>query len=458
MTLVERGDPRSPGLPTVFDPYEEITLKAKPLWARPMSVGYLIIAVFFGGFGGFAAFAPLHSAIMATGELRVDNERKLVQHPEGGIVTEILVREGQRVSEGDVLMRLDPTRDNAQSNVLQYRYLSALAQRARLVAERDSLDEIQFPREVLDSASMPEIADIIEGERSVFATSQRSRDGQVNLILGQIDQAKVQIQATQAERASVTEQLQLIEQELRSVKELFDKGLERLPRLLALQRQQAALRGQLGRLDGNLAQLEKQIGDSELKIVQLEREFQRDVAQRLDTVIDQIQGLNAQLPVISASVRRLEIKAPRSGRIIDLRVHTIGHVIAGREAVMQIVPEDEDLVVIARVRPRDIDELNKGTTQVQVRLTAFSQRFMHPISAHLESISNDVVTPDSAAEMPYYRAILRLDSESREHILGDTPLTSGMPAMAMIGVGQKTLLSYLIDPLVRSFEDSLREP
>ncbi len=174
-------------------------------------------------------------------------------------------------------------------------------------------------------------------------------------------------------------------------------------------------------------------------------------------MIEQIQNLSEQRPVVSASVRRLEIRAPRSGRVIDLKVHTVGHVIGGREAFMQIVPEDEDLVVVARVRPRDIDALNNGVTKVQVRMTAFSQRFMHPVEAELESISTDVVV-DGDGGAPYYRAIIRLDPTSRQHILGDVELTSGMPATAMIGVGEKTLLSYIIEPLSRSISDSLREP
>ncbi len=458
MTLVERESQGLPALPTIFDPYEEIARKAKPRWSKAVTAGYLIMLLFFGGFGGFAALAPLHSAVMAPGELRIDNERKLVQHPEGGVVTEINVREGQRVTKGDVVLRLDPTRDQAQANVLNKRYLSALAMRARLVAERDSLNEIEFPQEVLAALSDPEIAEIVEGERNVFETGQRSRDGQVGLILGQVDQAKTQIEATRLQRASVQEQLRLIQEELRSVRELYEKGLERLPRLLALQRQQAALKGEVGRLEGVLAQLEKQIGDSELRIVQFEREFQREVAQRLDAVVEQIQQLREQRPIITKSVERLEIRAPRSGRIIDLRVHTIGQVIAGRETLMQIVPEDEDLIVIARVRPRDIDELNRGVTQVQVRLTAFSQRFMHPVEARVESVSSDVIEPEVPGATPYYRVLIRLDPESQEHILRGAELTSGMPAMAMIGVGQKTLLSYLIEPLWRSVQDSLREP
>jgi len=456
MTLVET--PQHSGRPTVFDPYEEISRNAKPRWNKVLTAGYVVILVFFGGFGGFAAFAPLHSAIMAPGELRIDTERKLVQHPDGGIITEILVREGQRVDEGEVLLRLDPTRINAQANALRKRYLSALAEQARLLAERDGRPEIDFPKEVVDAFSDPEIADTVDGERRVFRTRRESREGQINLILGQIDQAKAQMEGVGREREAILEQLALIQQELQSVRELYEKGLERLPRLLLLKRQQAALKGNMARADGNLSQLAKQISESELRIGQMERDFQLEVARRLSMVVEQIQSLNEERPVVSASVRRVDIRSPRSGRVIDLNVHTVGQVISGAQGLMQIVPEDEDLVIIARIKPRDIDELNRDITHVQVRLTAFSQRFMHPVQATLESVSEDVVTSATPGEAPYYRAILHLDPESLEHILRGAKLTSGMPALAMIGVGEKTLLMYLIDPIWRSIQDSLREP
>ncbi|MEQ8814136.1 MAG: HlyD family type I secretion periplasmic adaptor subunit [Thalassobaculum sp.] len=455
MTLVETSRPSS--LPTLFDPYEEISRQARPSWNKALIAGYAVILIFFGGFGGFAAFAPLHSAVLAPGELRVDNERKVVQHADGGVITEIFVREGQRVKEGEVLARVDSTRVNAQANALRKRYLSALAERARLVAERDGLQEIQLPQEVRKAESDPEIAEIIEGERRLFETRRESQRGQTALFLGQIDQAKTQIEGVTREREAIEEQLGLIEQELNSVRELYEKGLERLPRLLLLKRNQAALKGQLARADGNLAQLGKQIGETELRIVQMQRDFQLEVAHRLGLVVDQIQSMSEDLPVVSASVRRVDLRAPRSGRVIDLSVHTVGQVIQSGQPILQIVPEDEDLVVIARIKPRDIDALNEGITHVQVRLTAFSQRFMHPVEAELESVSDDVVQ-EANGSAPYYRAILRLDPESRQRILQDNKLTSGMPAMAMIGVGEKTLLRYLLDPILRSIEESLREP
>lgn len=457
MSLVERDLPGVPVTGLKFDPYQAISRQARPQWNKAVTAGYLVVLAFFGGFGGFAAFAPLQSSVMAVGELRVDNNRKTVQHPEGGIVAEINVREGQRVEKDEVLLRLDATRDNAQSNTLRRRYLGALAEQARWIAERDDLDTITFPKTVLDELSDPEIAEFVSAQRAVFKARRESREGQIKLIQSQADQARNQIESVKVERASVQDQLKLIERELASVRELYEKGLERLPRLLALQRNQAALRGGIGRLNGSISQFEKQISESELRVVQIERDLQREVAAQLEALGAQIQDLKQQEPVIQATVRRLDIRAPRTGRVIDLRVFTIGQVIGRGESLMQIVPEDEDLIVVVKVKPRDIDSLNNGVTKVQVRMTSFSQRFTHPVEGHLESVSNDVVQ-DPDGSPPYYRVIIRLDPDSRDHILHGQALTSGMPAMAMIGVGEKTLMTYLLEPLTRSISDSLREP
>ncbi len=240
------------------------------------------------------------------------------------------------------------------------------------------------------------------------------------------------------------EQLALIARELASVSELYRKGLERLPRMLALERNQAALKGQIGRLTGQIAQLEKQIGDAGCGSRRSSVTCRAKSRRRWMRCSSRFRRWPSSAPSSRLPSGGWTFAAPRSGNVIDLKVHTIGHVIGRGEAVMQIVPQGEDLVVIAKVSPRDIDSLNSGVTKVQVRMTAFSQRFTHPVEAHLESISADVINPGDGTN-PYYRAIIRLDPKSREHLLHGVELTSGMPAMAMIGVGEKTLLSYLFE-------------
>lgn len=458
MTLVET-QPQVPARPLskLFDPYDEIAKNAKPRWQTAMWVGYFFVFMFFGGFGGFAALAPLQSSIKATGSLRIDNERKVVQHRHGGIVADIRVREGQRVEEGEVLLTLDPTEDRARLDATRKQHWAALAERARLVAERDELEAIRFPSEITENLHVPDVAEIVANERYQFDTRRQSRDGQTQLMLGQIDQSDTILGAYELERDSVIEQIDLVARELTAVRELYEKGLERLPRLLALERHQAGLKGRLGRLDGDIARTKQQISDTELRIIQFERGFQEQVAARLDAVVHRIQQLNEQLPVVDDKVRRLEVRAPRTGRIIDMAVFTVGGVVAPGQVLMEIVPEDEELVVVADISPRDIENLNSGITKIQIRMTSFSQRFTHPINGELLSVSQDTVENPRTGKSSY-KAIIRLDPASKELILPGIELVSGMPAMAMIGVGERTLLTYLTDPIIRSISMSLHEP
>lgn len=453
MSLVETNKPVSK---SVLDPYETISRTAKPRWRSAEIIGYAIILAFFGGFGGFAAFAPLASAVMAPGEVRVDNERKRVQHPDGGIISEILVREGQRVEEGEVLIRLDPTNDNATEQRLAIRYLGALVEKARLIAERDGATKLDFPDAVIERAKEPQIAAIIENERALFRSRQQQVSGQVQLILEVIDQTQTLIVSTQNQVISTDKQIELLKLELEDIRKLYEKGLERRARVLAFERNITSLEGQKSRLIGEIARQRQRINEMELRANQVEKEFHANVISNLNTVTDVIQDTAGQIPVITGKVERLEVKAPRTGRVVDLKFHTIGGVIQPYQALMDIVPEDEPLIVVAKIKPRDIDNLADGVTKVQVRLTAFNQRFTHPIAAELESVSADTI--DVSEGPSYYRAMIRLDPASLENILPGQQLTSGMPALAMIGVGQQTLLSYIVEPLTLSISMALREP
>lgn len=453
MRVFDRHPAPPAGLPFVFDPFEEMTRRAMPSWARPTAIGYLLVLAFFGGVGGIAALIPLHSAVMANGEMRVENGRQVVEHPIGGIVTEIDVREGQTVREGDLLLRLDPIVDQAQSGMLHKSYLSALAERARLMAERDDRDTVTFPREVTDELSNAAVREIVEDQKAVLKSRRDQRDGQVKQIRNQIDQAHVQIAALQLQKASVVEQLRLIEKELASVQQLYDRGLERRANVLELKRSKASLTGQIGNLDGSIAQSQMEIGDLELRATQVEREMQGEVATQLGTTLEQIQTLAEQQPVAADTVRRLDLRAPSSGKVIDLHVHTVGQVVAAREDLMQIVPDNEDLVVDAEIKQHDIVSVNKGVEKVEVMIMAQNEKAMRPIEGRVESVASDVTASQDG--YPFYRAIVRVDKAAEEELLKAGILTSGMPAMVMLEVGDRSLLNYLFEPLWRSVDESL---
>lgn len=461
MSLVEQGGSAAgrtnSGLINL-DPYEQIAASAKPKWRQGMTLGYTIMFLFFGVFGGFAAFAPLASSIIASGTVRVDREPRIIQHPNGGLVNELHVREGQHVHKGDPLLVLDPTRGNAERNILRKRYFNGMITQARLEAERDGEDSITLPPEVLDHADDPAIVEIIESEQALLQSRLAARRGEIELVRGLMDQTRTAIGAAEQRLEALEEEIRLIDDELEGVRELYEKGLERLPRLRALERGRASLKGRRSALIGEIAGMRQRLNEYEIRIIQSERQSQAQILQQLDMVSQQIREAGQQLPVTEQKYEQLELKAPVSGRVLRLAINTEGSVIAAGQVLMEIVPDDEELVVVARVKPTDIDVLTEsiGHLKVTVRLTAFSQRFTHPVEGELIQVSPAAIEPEGGK--PYYRVEVRLNKESLDHILGERQLVAGMPATAMLGVGERTLLTYLMDPLIRSFELSLREP
>lgn len=432
---------------------------AKPSWGRSAGAGYLIMFLFFGVFGGWAAIAPLGSGVIAVGELRVVSEVKKVQHFSGGIVQEILVREGDMVTEGQALIRLDPVRADAELQMLRNQLLAQRTQRVRLIAERDGLRGLVFPEDIRKAAEGdPELARMLKNQADLFKTRRDSIEGQVVILRERIRQTRTEIEALRRRNVANQRQLELVREELAGVRVLAEKGLVVRPRLLALERTEAAIDGEIGTTAANIARSEQRIGELELQIVDLRQRFLNDAVQELRAVEVAVTDLGERLRVAADNSRRLDIVAPRSGRVQDMQVHTVGGVIQGGQVLMQIVPNDEELVVVAEVKPRDIDNVVEGAT-VQVRLTSFSQRYQHPIAGTLVSVSLDKTTKAGYSPLQgFYRALIRLDPESAKHILGDAQIYSGMPATALIAVGERTLLEYWLFPIIKSFELALREP
>ncbi|MDF1792329.1 MAG: HlyD family type I secretion periplasmic adaptor subunit [Thalassobaculaceae bacterium] len=460
MSIVEQGGlvPKRQGGLIDLDPYESIAASAVPKWHRGMALGYSIMFLFFGVFGAFAALAPLQSSVIAAGTIRVDREPRIVQHPSGGMIKELLVREGQHVHKGDKLIVLDPTRGNAEREILRKRYFGGLITQARLEAERRGEDSMELPPEILDRADDPTIMEMIESEQSLLASRMAARGGEVELIHELMAQTRTGIGASQERLASLDEEIRLIDEELVNVQELYAKGLERLSRVRALERTRASLKGSRSMLVGDIAGMRQRLSELDIRILQSGRQQEAQVATQLDAVARQIRESGQQLPVTEQMFDQLDIRAPESGRVLRLAVNTKGAVISGGQVLMEIVPDDEELVVIARVNPKDIDSLTKDIEhlKVTVRLTAFSQRFTHPVEGELIQVSPDVIQSDKGS--PYYRVDIRLNKDSLDHILEGQHLVSGMPAMALLGVGERTLLTYLMDPLIRSFQKALREP
>lgn len=421
-------------------------------WGSVLWAGYGIVFLFFGVFGLWAAFAPLGSGAIAQGKVTVSGSQRTLQHLEGGIIREILVKEGQEVKAGDVLMVLDDTRTRSQFSRVEQQFLVALARDARLRAERGKAESISFPNELMDHAGSPEVADIIDGQRRLFENRRASLDSQIGLLERRVAKSEEEITAMTAQQRSDRRQLDLIAEEIRGVRELVNKGLERKPRLLRLQRDQAALDGSIDNRTALIARAEQTIAETRFQLQGLLEQSATEVETSLADIQLELEDLREQMNTTEDALNRSEIRAPISGKVYGLRFHTIGGVIGPAEPILNIVPDDEELVVTVQLDPNDRDVVHQGAT-TSVRFTSFSQRTTKPVDGILVRISADAVQPDQGP--PFYEGQVELNPDMLK--LHGLVLEPGMPAQAIISTGDQTLLDYLVSPLLRSFETALRE-
>ena len=452
MSLVERENLSLPALNT--SPFEHASKQAKPRWMNASIFGYIILFLFFVVLGGWAAVAPLSSAIIAPGKLMVDSQIKRIQHPDGGIVSEIFVRDGDAVEEGQVLARLENKEARAQEKRMRAKLLEDKILRSRWYAEMVGDTALTLPKDLQARRTDLVIQGLVAEQEQLLLTRRQTVDGKIDLQLNAMDQLQLQIASLEQQLVAVRQQKDLIKKEFDDVTLLFNKGLERKSRLRAIERADSALDGKISQIEGMIARGREQMNGVQLKIIDIQKQFEGSALQQIAALDSSIRDMEKRVTIVEEKLRRLDIVAPRSGRIFGSVVSTIGGFVNRGVVIMQLVPNDDELVVEARIKQRDIDNL-QDVTNVQVRLTSFNQRFTHPINAKLISVSDSVV--EGRGE-PHYRAIVHLDKESLESIIPDAQLRSGMPAMTMIGVGQQSLLSYIVEPHFLSFYLALREP
>ena len=423
--------------------------------ARPaIFMGYFVIFMFFGVLGTWSYYAPLSSAVIASGTIVVESSRKIVQHFEGGIVREILVEESTPVKAGDVLVRLENTQALASEAVIGNQLYDNLALEARLLAERDKLQRIVFPEELLARSNKVNIKTIMDDQSTQFLKRQSSLLGQVNILNARASQYQSQISGLIAQRAGMHEQVKIFKEELVGLRELYKDGFYPRSRILAMEREIARLDGEIGQVAAEIA--ESQGGESEtyLQIEQLQQTFGEEVVSELRQVRTQISDLRERLIVAVDVLKRIEIIAPQSGIIQNMKIHTIGGVIRAGDPLMEIVPSDDKLIVRAQVSPLDIDNVHVGLKS-EIRLSAFSTRRITTIMGIVESVSPDQIFDEITREV-YFQAIVVVDESTVPDDIMDR-ITPGMPAEVVITTGNRTVLDYLISPiedmLVRSFRE-----
>lgn len=426
----------------------------RPRLFRPLLLGVTAIGVFFGGFGAWAALTPLSSAASAPGQVRVQSYRKTVQHLEGGIIQELLVKEGEVVKEGQVLVRLDDIQASASLELLNGQIRALRAQEARLLAERDGLAEVFYPEELLALRSEPQVEIILSGQNAIFDSRRVSLAGQVDLLEQRVSQLGSEIEAYQAQVHAAEIQIGLVEEEAATVRDLTERGYEKRPRLLALERELAKLNGDRGEQLGMIARAEQAIGEARLKIADLRNAQSKEVTAELRDVQIRLNELEDRLRVANDVQARTEILAPQAGRVVQLRHVTPGGIIRPGDAILDLVPINDEYVIEARISPLDIDTVHPGL-DAEVRLTGLSQRRLPILLGKVVTVSADALT-DERTGATYYLTEISLPLEQLP-LSEDVQLHPGMPCDVLVVTGNRTPFEYFIDPIRDSFRKAFRE-
>jgi HlyD family type I secretion membrane fusion protein len=421
----------------------------------PIAGGILIIALFFGALGGWAALAPPESAAIAPGQVTIDSNRKTVQHLEGGIVAEILVRDGDVVLQGQALIRLEDVQSRAELELLRGRYVVASALEARLIAERDGLKEVVFPDWLLDQLEQPKVIETVSGQVNIFTSRRESYHHQTLILRQRIAQFDEEITGLEGEIAAENQQLDLIAEEARDVRRLVDLGLARRPRLLALERETAALEGRRSQNQSRIARARQSISEAELHISELKTARVNEVVEQLSATQAEMFDLSERLRASQDKLVRTEVRAPIAGTVVSLHVHTTGGVVGPGAPLLDIVPKDDPLVIEAQIDPGDIDVVRVGLP-AQVRISAFSQRNMTPVPGTVSYVSADRFT-DERTGMGYYIARIVMTEADIAASLSGAELQPGMQAEVMITTGERTALEAIVSPLSNSFNRAFRE-
>lgn len=416
--------------------------------------GAVVVGVFVLGFLGWAAVAPLDSAIVAQGVIVVETHRKTIQHLEGGIVRTIYVKEGQVVRSSAPLIQLDDTEAKASLDLLRGQADALAAQEARLEAERDGADHVDFPKDLLQRKDDPKVAEALRGEQNTFDTHRSTLAKQQAIYNQRINENKRIVAGLISQQTSVQQQSDLIAQESQSVEQLYNKGLSTLPRLLQLKRQAADLTGQNGQVAEKIAQVNLDSGEDELQIVNLRNQFMNDVVKDLRDVQTKRFETMDRLHAAKDVYARLRITAPVTGKVVSLAVHTKGAVIRPGDAVMEIVPIEDQLDVEAHVRPEDADNVHIGMS-AKVNLGAYNQRRLPMITGTVTNVSADRLV-DQHTNQAYFSVIVTVD---RDQLKGypDVKLIPGMPVDVSLNTGQRTALEYFVEPISSVFRRGMRE-
>jgi HlyD family secretion protein len=421
---------------------------------RHLLGGAVVALMLTVGLGGWAATTELSGAVIAPGSMVVDSNVKKVQHLTGGIVGELLVRDGQHVRGGEVVLRLDETITRTNLAIVTKGLDEMTARQARLAGERDQAEEVAFPAALLARANEPDVAAAIQSERKLFELRRSARLGQKSQLKERIAQLEEEIRGYAALQAAKAEELELIGRELESVRGLWNKNLVQLNRLISLEREAARLKGERAQSISAAAQSRGKISETELQIIQIDQDLSSDVAKELREVEGKIGEFSERKVAAEDQLKRIDLRAPQDGVVHQLAVHTVGGVVTAGDPVMLIVPEADALSVEAKVSPEEIDQLRLGQP-AGLRFSAFNQRTTPEINGAVSRISADV-SADQRSGQNFYTVRISITPEEIAR-LGNVKLVPGMPVEAFMRTYDRTVLSYFTKPLQDQVMRAFRE-
>lgn len=421
-----------------------------PLW-----IGMTALAVLIGVLGVWGVQARIAGAVIATGMIQVESNRQVLQHPQGGVVGALLVKDGDVVSAGDIVLRLDDTQLRSELAIIEGQLFEILARKTRLEAERDGLETILIPDELKEMAAQdPSVQALIDGQTRLFEARAMSLQQSAEQIVEQIAQAENQIDGATAQLAALETQSALIQTELTDSQTLLEKGLTPASRVSSLQREEARLLGEIGNITANIAQLRGQIAALNIERIALTTRLREEAITTLrDMQVQEVELVQRRFST-KDTLSRMDLRAPVSGVIYDSRIFALQAVISPAEPVMYIIPQDQPMVVSARVDPIHVDQVHVGQ-QATLRFAALDQRLTPEIFGRVTKLSADVFTDDATGASYYQAELIPIEGEMAK--LGEQTLLPGMPVEAFIKTGERSPLNYLAKPLTDYFTRAFRD-
>ena len=423
---------------------------------RPLvRAGLLILAAGVLALGGWAVLAPLSGAVIAPGFVKIDLNRKVVQHQEGGIVAAIRVRDGDHVKAGQELILLDDVRVDAQLDLLRTQYDSERAKAARLEAERAFAEKLSFPRDIADRQSDPRVNEVIVRESGLFRARRETVDQQIAVLRKQIRETTDEAAALAAQLSAEEKALKLQKEELVANERLLDQGYVQKTRILTLERAVAEYEAKYGEHRAAASQARQRATELELRILSIRNDYVQKAADELKDTTGRLFDLEERIRPSKDASERQRILAPIAGEVVGLRVFTSGAVIGPRDVLMEIVPDDKRLIIEARIRPEDINHVRDGS-QADIRLTAYKQRTTPLVEGRVVYVSGDRMV-DEQTKQPYYVVHVDVSPQSLAQA-GNLTLQAGMPAEVFIRTDERTTFDYLTAPVTSYLRRAMREP